>query len=70
VIDIFKGNDIEAIIAGMTDANLEQERKTSLCIVTYRDGNGVDFMMHSHGKAPNDAQLETAFAQNPETLGD
>ena len=30
-------------------------------------GNGVDFMMHTHawhGKAPNDAQLESALAQN------
>jgi transketolase len=36
-------------------------------------GNGVDFMMHTHawhGKAPNDDQLATALAQNPETLGD
>ena len=36
-------------------------------------GNGVDFMMHTHawhGKAPNDEQLESALAQNPETLGD
>jgi transketolase len=36
-------------------------------------GNGVDFMMHTHawhGKAPNDAQLATAFEQNAETLGD
>jgi transketolase len=31
----------------------------------------LDFMMHTHAwHAPNDAQLETAFAQNPETLGD
>ena len=36
-------------------------------------GNGVDFMMNTHawhGKAPNDAQLATAFEQNLETLGD
>ena len=36
-------------------------------------GQGVDFMMHSHkwhGVAPNDAQLEQALAQLPETLGD
>jgi transketolase len=35
--------------------------------------NGVDYMMHTHdwhGKAPNDAQLEAALAQNPATLGD
>ena len=36
-------------------------------------GHGVDFMMGTHawhGKAPNDAQLEIALQQNPETLGD
>jgi transketolase len=36
-------------------------------------GHGVDFMMYTHawhGKAPNDAQLEIALNQNPETLGD
>jgi len=30
-------------------------------------------MMHTHawhGKAPNDKQLKSALAQNPETLGD
>jgi len=36
-------------------------------------GQGVDFMMGTHkwhGSAPNDAQLESALAQLPETLGD
>jgi transketolase len=36
-------------------------------------GNGVDFMMHTHawhGKAPNDAQLEQALAQNTSMLAD
>ena len=36
-------------------------------------GNGVDFMMGTHkwhGVAPNDEQLKSALAQNPETLGD
>ena len=35
-------------------------------------GNGVDYMMYSHawhGKAPNDAQLENALAQNYNTGG-
>ena len=45
-----------------------------VCILLHTEmGNGVDFMMHTHawhGKAPNDAQLESALAQNPETLGD
>lgn len=44
-----------------------------MCVTSYRNGYGVDFMMHTHawhGKAPNDAQLESALSQNPETLGD
>jgi transketolase len=52
--------------------NLELEGKP-VCVITYGDGNSVDYMMYSHawhGKAPNDAQLENALGQNPETLGD
>ena len=36
-------------------------------------GNGVDYMMGTHkwhGSAPNDEQLDSALAQNEETLGD
>jgi len=42
-------------------------------LMTTEMGNGVDFMMGSHewhGIAPNDEQLESALAQNPETMGD
>jgi transketolase len=45
-----------------------------VCVLLHTEmGNGVDYMMHTHawhGKAPNDAQLEAALAQNPATLGD
>jgi transketolase len=34
MIDIQEGNNIEAIIAGMTDAKSRTERKTSLCVIT------------------------------------
>jgi hypothetical protein len=33
-------------------------------------GNGVDFMMHTSCLAWKAPMMETAFAQNPETLGD
>jgi transketolase len=38
-----------------------------VCVLHTEMGNGVDFMMNTHawhGKAPNDAQLENALAQN------
>jgi transketolase len=74
VIDIKEGNNIEAIITGMTEAKSRTGNGKPVCVLLHTDmGNGVDFMMHTHawhGKAPNDAQLENAFTQNPETLGD
>jgi transketolase len=74
VIDIKEGNNIEAIIAGMTEAKSKTGKGKPVCVLLHTEmGNGVDFMMHTHawhGKAPNDAQLENAFVQNPETLGD
>ncbi|MDB0038342.1 transketolase [Polaribacter sp.] len=74
VIDIEKGNDIEAILAALAEAKTMTGKGKPVCILLHTEmGNGVDFMMHTHawhGKAPNDAQLENALAQNPETLGD
>ena len=74
VLDIEKGNDIEAILAGLSKAKALTGKGKPVCILLYTEmGNGVDFMMHTHawhGKAPSDAQLENALAQNPETLGD
>jgi len=74
VLEIEKGNDIEAVIEGMKEAKGETGKGKPVCVLLHTVmGNGVDFMMHTHawhGKAPNDEQLETGLAQNPETLGD
>jgi transketolase len=74
VLDIEKGNDIEAILAGLSKAKTLTGKGKPVCVLLHTEmGNGVDFMMHTHawhGKAPSDAQLENALAQNPETLGD
>ncbi|XLS30364.1 transketolase [Flavobacteriaceae bacterium M23B6Z8] len=74
VLEIEKGNDLEAIIAGMKEAKSRSGKGKPVCVLLHTEmGNGVDFMMHTHawhGKAPNDEQLEKALAQNPETLGD
>lgn len=74
VLEVKEGNDIEAIIAGLATAKSFTGKGKPVCILLYTEmGNGVDFMMHTHawhGKAPNDAQLESALAQNPATLGD
>lgn len=74
VMNIEKGNDLTAIIKGLKKAKSNSGNGKPTCILLHTImGNGVDFMMHTHdwhGKAPNDDQLEKAFAQNPETLGD
>lgn len=74
VIEVENGNDLKQIVDGLKDAKSRTGKGKPVCIVmTTMMGNGVDFMMHTHawhGKAPNDEQLATALAQNPETLGD
>ncbi len=74
VLEIKEGNNLEAIITGMTEAKSRTGKGKPVCVLLYTEmGNGVDYMMYSHawhGKAPNDAQLENALSQNPETLGD
>ena len=71
---IKEGNNIEAIISGMKKAKAQTGQKRPVAVMLHTVmGNGVDFMMHTHawhGKAPNNDQLATALAQNPETLGD
>ena len=68
VLDIEKGNDIDAIIAGLTEAKSRTGKGKPVCILLHTEmGNGVDFMMYSHawhGKAPNDDQLKLAMMQN------
>ena len=74
VLEVKEGNDIEAILASLATAKSLTGKGKPVCVLLYTEmGNGVDFMMHTHawhGKAPNDAQLESALAQNPATLGD
>ncbi len=74
VLEIEKGNDIEAVINGLSEAKSKTGKGKPVMILLHTEmGNGIDFMMHTHawhGKAPNDEQLEKALAQNPETLGD
>ena len=74
VLDVEKGNDIDAVLAGLAKAKSLTGKGKPVCILLHTEmGNGVDFMMHTHawhGKAPSDVQLESALAQNPITLGD
>jgi len=74
VLEVKEGNNIEAVLAGLAEAKSLTGKGKPVCILLNTEmGNGVDFMMHTHawhGKAPNDEQLESALAQNPETLGD
>jgi transketolase len=68
------GNDMKNVVETLQKAKeLTQKEQPVLILMKTEMGNGVDFMMHSHkwhGVAPNDAELEKALAQLPETLGD
>ena len=68
VVEIKEGNNIESIIAGMTQAKSLSGKGKPVCVLLHTEmGHGVDFMMHTHawhGKAPNNEQLEIALAQN------
>jgi transketolase len=74
VIDILKGNDVDLIIKGLSEAKSKTGKGKPVCVLLHTEmGNGIDFMMHTHawhGKAPNDDQLAVALSQNPVTLGD
>ncbi|MCL7989123.1 transketolase [Sphingobacterium sp. lm-10] len=74
VLDILKGNDMASILEGLDDAKSRSRKGKPVMILLHTGmGYGVDFMMGSHkwhGVAPNDEQLASALAQNPETLGD
>ncbi|NNG11331.1 MAG: transketolase [Arenibacter sp.] len=74
VLEIEEGNNLEAVINGMKEAKERTGKGKPVCVLLHTImGHGVDFMMYTHawhGKAPNDEQLETALAQNPETAGD
>ena len=74
VLEVKKGNDIDAILEGLEEAKERAGKGKPVCILLYTEmGNGVDFMMGTHawhGKAPSDAQLENALNQNLATIGD
>ena len=74
VLDVFKGNDVDAIKEGLSNAKSLTGKGKPVCILLHTEmGNGVDFMMGTHawhGKAPSDEQLAIGLAQNAETLGD
>jgi transketolase len=74
VLEIEEGNDIQAIKDGLAEAKTRTGKGKPVVVLLHTEmGNGVDFMMNTHawhGKAPSDEQLESALAQNPETLGD
>ena len=74
VLEVKKGNDIDAILEGLEEAKERTGKGKPVCILLYTEmGNGVDFMMGTHawhGKAPSDAQLENALNQNLATIGD
>ena len=73
VLEIQKGNDIEAVTEGLQDAKARTGKQKPVMVLMHTEmGNGVDFMMYTHawhGKAPNDEQLANALQQIPETLG-
>lgn len=74
VLEIEKGNSIQAILDGLAEAKSRTGKGKPVVILLHTQmGYGVDFMMGSHkwhGVAPNDEQLASALAQNAETLGD
>lgn len=74
VLNIEKGNDLEAVINGLQQAKQKTGNKKPIMVLLHTEmGNGVDFMMNTHawhGKAPNNEQLENALYQNLMTLGD
>ena len=74
VIELNKGNDLEAVIETLQFAKTKTGNGKPVVIIMQTEmGNGVDYMMNTHawhGKAPNDELLTKALDQNPETLGD
>lgn len=67
VMEIQKGNDLEAVIKGLGQAKtLTGKGKPVMVLMHTEMGAGVDYMMGTHkwhGKAPNDEQLKAALAQ-------
>ncbi len=74
VLEVEKGNDMAAVVAGIEEAKSRTGKGLPIMILLHTEmGSGVDFMMGTHkwhGVAPNDDQLASALNQLPETLGD
>ncbi len=74
VINIEKGNDMTAVLEGLSQAIAATGQGKPICVLLHSAmGAGVDFMMGTHkwhGAAPNDEQLASALGQLEETLGD
>jgi transketolase len=74
VVRLDKGNDIDAVVAGLEEAKKHTGKgKPVVLLMRTVMGAGVDFMEGHHewhGIAPNDEQLASALAQLPETIGD
>lgn len=68
------GNQMDAILTTLEAAKATAHQQQPIAILMKTEmGKGVSFMEGSHewhGIAPNDAQLATALAELPETLGD
>jgi transketolase len=68
VIDLEKGNNIEAVVSTLRKAKEHTGKgKPVMILMKTEMGHGVDFMMGSHkwhGVAPNDEQLAQALSQN------
>lgn len=74
VMSIEKGNDMEAVVAGIKEAKQLAGNTKPVCILLTTDmGSGVSFMQGTHewhGIAPNDEQLATALSELAGTDGD
>ncbi|MEQ1733070.1 MAG: transketolase [Bacteroidia bacterium] len=74
VIELLEGNDVDAVVNTLTHAKTLLGKGKPVVIVMHTEmGNGVDYMMGTHkwhGSPPNTEQLNTALAQNAETMGD
>ena len=68
VLEIDKGNDIESILKGLSEAKSKTGKGKPIAILLHTEmGNGVDFMMGTHawhGNAPKEDELERALQQN------
>ncbi|HMQ60221.1 MAG TPA: transketolase [Flavilitoribacter sp.] len=74
VVRLDHGNDLEAVIAALREAQSRSGKgKPVVILMKTVMGKGVDFMEGTHqwhGKAPNAEQTQRALAQLEETLGD